>query len=253
MPAKAVAAAKSAGHRVLVIAITEARKRPLREADYGCSISLLKGAKIVETLARYKCDGVLLVGKFDKGIHGIDYSKMDEVTGSIVARFPGRADMDVGAVILEELEERGYPPVSQLEAFEQNIAPKGFIAGSVANQDTEKDIELGLKLARILADFDVGQTIVIKDGLVVAVEAAEHSDRCIQRAGRLVQGKKCVVKVARTDQDFRFDTPVVGTRTLRSMAKAQADLLVLEAGRCLIMDENFTDLADELGITVIGI
>lgn len=253
MPSKAVVAAQKAGHRVLVIAITEARKRPLRQADYGKAISLMKGAQIVKALNRYQCEGVLFVGKFDKGIHGIDFSKMDEVTASIVNRFPGRADMDVGAVILEEFQDRGFPPISQLEAFKRNIAPKGVIAGPAINADREKDIQLGKKLARVLADFDVGQTIVVKDGLVVAVEAAEHSDRCIQRAGRLIEGNKCVVKVARTKQDFRFDTPVVGVKTLRTMYKAKADLLAIEAGRCLIMDENFADLADDLKISVIGI
>ena len=253
MPLIAAGAAKQAGHRVIAIAIEEAGGKPPRTADVRIVRSLLNGAGIVRALSEHQCDGVLFAGKFDKGMHNLDLSKVDEVSGAMLARLPGRADMAIATVVLEELEARGFPPMSQLEAFSNNVAPQGLIAGPQMDPSRKGDVDLGLKVAGTVAAFDIGQTVVVRQGLVVAVEAAEHSDRCLRRAGRLVKGPMCVVKVARPDQDFRFDTPVVGSRTLRTMYGIGADLLAIEAGRCLIMDRDFKKLAEELRITVVGV
>ena len=252
-PARAVAAVKAAGHRVVAISIREAGGSLPKAADVKARISLLHGASIMRVLEENRCDGVLFVGKFDKGLHGMDLSQIDEVSGAMLARLPGRADMDIAAVVLEELQSRGFPPVSQLLAFAKNVTPQGSVAGPELENSRQSDIEMGLKVARAMADMDVGQTVVVKQGLVVAVEAAEHSDQCIRRAGALAKGGLCVVKVARPDQDFRFDTPVVGSKTLRTMHRAGADLLAVEAGRSLIMDRNFNDVAQKLSICVIGV
>jgi DUF1009 family protein len=252
-PAKAVTAAKKAGHRVVAIAVEEAGAMKLSMADAQEKGSLLRAGSIVSHLENHRCDAVLIVGKFDKGLHNLDFSDMDEVTGAILSRLPGRADMDIGAVVLEELEARGFPAMSQLNAFAENIAKAGRLAGPALDGSRQSDIDRGLTVARTIAGLDIGQTIVIKEGLVIAVEAAEHSDRCIERAGRLVDGPKCVVKVARPNQDFRFDTPVVGIETLKAMKEAEADLLAIEAGRCLILDEDFNKVADDLSISVVGV
>lgn len=252
-PEKAAMAAKKAGHKVVFIAISETETLPLANVDAGLSISLLKVGSIIESMNEHDCDGVLLVGKFDKGLHNLDFSQMDETAGQMMAKLPGRGDMDIGKLVLDEIELLGFEAVSQLEAFANNVAPKGHIAGPEIGESRFSDVELGLKIARAVAGFDIGQTVVLKEGLVVAVEGAEHSDKCIARAGELVPGEKCVVKVARPKQDFRFDTPVVGTETLQTMAKAQCNLLVIEAGRCLIMDNDFNELAEKLKISVLAV
>ncbi len=247
-PQRAAIAARDAGHKVVFIAITETDATFPEGADVALSISMLKIGAIIFAMKENGCDGVLLVGKFDKGLHNLDFSQMDETTASVMAKLPGRGDMDIGKLVLDELEEMGFEPVSQLVAFKKNVAPPGYIAGPQVDQSRQSDIDLGLEIARAIAGFDIGQTVVLKDGLVVAVEGAEHSDNCIARAGELVTGKKCVVKVARPSQDFRFDTPVVGNLTLKVMNDAHCDLLVKEAGRTLIMDHDFKDNANNLGI-----
>lgn len=251
--AKAAAAAKKAGHRVVFITISEAGGDPVEIADQNFSLSLTKVGDIIQTLQSTGCTGVLLTGKFDKGLHNLDLSEMDDIALELLQSLPGRADMDIGKVVVDFLESKGIPPISQLEAFAESVAPSGHIAGPPDDGARDNDVQLGLKVARTVAGFDIGQTVVIKQGLVVAIEAAEHSDQCINRAGDLIQGPKVVVKVARPDQDFRFDTPAVGNETLDAMEKAGADLLALEAGRTLILDEDFADTANRMGITVIGL
>lgn len=252
-PSKAVTSARRAGHKVVAITISESGGRLCRQADVSLFASLLKGAEIIAALEKHKCEGVLFAGKFDKRMHGLDLSQIDEVSGAMLMRLPGRADMQIAQVVLEELEDRGFPPVDQRVAFAQNVAAKGVLAGSAPQLEKQRDIDLGIEVARAVAGFDIGQTVAVCNGLVVAVEGAEHSDGCITRAGRLSAGPTTIVKVARPNQDFRFDTPVVGNQTLRTMNKAHADLLVIEAGRTLIMDDTFFDLAHRLDIAVIGV
>ena len=252
-PVKAVTDAKRSGFRVIYIPLKEVGAEASDDADVTAPASLIKTGTVIQALSENKADAVLLVGKFDKGLNGLDFSEADEVALAMMMRLPGRADMQIGAVVLEELEARGFPPVSQLEAFADRVAPKGMIVGDAVDPERQPDIDLGLEVARSLAKFDIGQTVVIRQGLVVAVEGAEHSDACILRSGQLVAPPLCVVKVARPEQDFRFDTPAVGKVTLDSMKQAGADLLAIEAGRSLIMDEDFVEHATELGIVVIGV
>jgi len=115
------------------------------------------------------------------------------------------------------------------------------------------DFEFGYRIADVVAGVDVGQTIVVKDKAVVAVEAMEGTDAVIARAGGLAGAGTRVVKVAKPAQDMRFDVPVVGVATIRAMQAAGADALSVDAGRALILDgDAFVQAADEAGIVVVG-
>jgi hypothetical protein len=124
-------------------------------------------------------------------------------------------------------------------------------------------------VARRLADFDIGQTVVIAESACVAVEAMEGTDAAIERAGQLVQSLNAqsnlkshedkttlsraltVVKIAKPKQDMRFDVPVIGVKTIETMARAGATCLSIDAGRCLLLDgEQIIHSADEAGIAV---
>jgi DUF1009 family protein len=115
------------------------------------------------------------------------------------------------------------------------------------------DFEFGYRIADTIAGLDVGQTIVVKDRAVVAVEAMEGTDAAIARAGQLAGAGARVVKVAKPQQDMRFDVPVVGVATIAAMQAAGADALTIDAGRTLILDgEDFIRAADRAGIVVVG-
>ena len=106
-------------------------------------------------------------------------------------------------------------------------------------------------MAKALGGMDIGQTVVVKNKAVMALEAIEGTDACILRGGKLARGGAVVAKVAKPAQDNRFDVPAIGSKTIESMIKVKASALVIEAGRTLIVDrEKALALADEHGITI---
>jgi len=160
-----------------------------------------------------------------------------------------------------ELKKDGIELVNSATFLEHLLPVPGLLAGPRPDKDAMQNIEFGWKAAKAIAGLDIGLTVVLKDNVVLAVEAQEGTDECIKRAGALLraggaeQGKRipglAVVKVARPDQDMRFDLPVIGSATLESMRAAGATILAIEAGKTLILDkESFVKTAADYGITV---
>jgi hypothetical protein len=172
-----------------------------------------------------------------------------------------KANAILGA-IAEELASDGIELVNSATLLEHLLIKPGLLAGKKLSGDSLKCAAFGWKAAKTLAALDIGLTVVLRDRVVVAAEAQEGTDACIRRAGEILRklrerGQKghalMVVKVARPDQDMRFDLPVAGAPTLRNMKACGADTLVLEAGKTLILGmEEFMAAAEETGITVFG-
>ena len=170
-------------------------------------------------------------------------------------------DKKAGAIftaIADEFAADGIEIVSSATLLEHLLVKPGLIAGKKPDADTLKTAAFGWKAAKTLAAFDVGLTVVLRDQVVLAAEGMEGTDACIKRAGEILKklGKGhplTVVKVARPDQDMRFDLPVAGASTLRAMAEAGAHTLVIEAGKTLILGmEEFLAAAKDTNITVLG-
>jgi DUF1009 family protein len=171
-------------------------------------------------------------------------------------------DMLLGA-IAEVLEDEGITLVSSTSFLEPMLAPAGVLTARGPDAAEVADIEYGLTVARGIAGFDLGQTVVIAAGACVAVEAMEGTDATVARAGsllgtledgdRTLARRLTVVKVAKPDQDMRFDVPVVGVPTVAAMRAAGATCLCVEAGRTLLFDrEAMVASADAAGITIVG-
>ena len=162
------------------------------------------------------------------------------------------------AAVEEEFAKDGMEIVSSATLLEHLLVKPGLISGKKPDADTLKTAAFGWKAAKALAAFDIGLTVVLRAQTVLAAEGMEGTDECIKRAGEILKklGKghpMTVVKVARPDQDMRFDLPVAGASTLRVMAAAGASTLVIEAGKTLILGmEEFLAAAKETGITVFG-
>jgi DUF1009 family protein len=135
------------------------------------------------------------------------------------------------------------------------LAPAGPIAGGALSARQLRDVEFGWQMAKQLGGLDVGQTVCVKDQAVLAVEAIEGTDECIRRAGELCrQGGFTVVKVAKPQQDMRFDVPTVGTGTLETIAAAGGRVLAIEADRTILLDAPlFRDAAGRLKLTVVAL
>jgi DUF1009 family protein len=171
-------------------------------------------------------------------------------------------DMLLGAVA-KVLEDEGIELLSSTAFLEPMLAPVGVLTERGPDEMERGDIQYGLKVARGIAGFDLGQTVVIAAGACVAVEAMEGTDATIARAGEIfrtlgeeastLERRLTVVKVAKPNQDMRFDVPVVGVPTIDGMRTAGATCLCVEAGRTLIFDrEAMVAAANAAGITIIG-
>jgi hypothetical protein len=171
-------------------------------------------------------------------------------------------DMLLGAVA-KVLGDEGIELISSTQFLEPMLAAEGVLTKRSPDDTERGDIAYGLTVARGLAAFDLGQTVVIAAGACVAVEAMEGTDATIARAGALfrtledaastLERRLTVVKVAKPNQDMRFDVPVVGLPTIETMHAAAATCLCVEAGRTLLFDrEAMIAAADEAGISVVA-
>jgi DUF1009 family protein len=170
--------------------------------------------------------------------------------------------MLLGAVA-KVLEDEGITLISSTAYLEPMLAPAGVLTQRAPDATERGDIEYGLTVARGIAGFDLGQTVVIAAGACVAVEAMEGTDATIARAGALframedeastLERRLTVVKVAKPKQDMRFDVPVVGVPTIEAMLAAGATCLCIEAGRTLLFDRAaMVTAADAAGIAIVG-
>jgi len=171
-------------------------------------------------------------------------------------------DMLLGAVA-KVLEDEGIELMSSTAFLEPLLAEEGVLTKRAPDEEERRNIEYGLGVARAVAGFDIGQTVVVAAQACVAVEAMEGTDATMERAGKLMASlgdgaatldrQLTVVKVAKPKQDMRFDVPVIGIRTVETMLAAGASCLSVEAGRTLLFDRiALVKRADELGMAIVG-
>ena len=181
-------------------------------------------------------------------------------------------DMLLGAVA-KVLGDEGIELISSTAFLEPLLADEGVMTRRAPDEDERKNMEYGLGVARAVAGFDIGQTVVVAAQACVAVEAMEGTDAAIERGGELMRSlqkdnggqdglgadastlarRLTVVKVAKPEQDMRFDVPVIGMRTVETMIRAGATCLSVEAGRTLLFDrEALLERAAAAGIAIVG-
>ncbi len=153
------------------------------------------------------------------------------------------------------LEQEGITLIDSTGFLKPHMAPEGRLTRRGLNGREAADLEFGRPIAHRIALMDIGQTIVVRDRAVVAVEAMEGTDETIRRAGRLVNRKDLtVIKVSKPNQDMRFDVPVVGPATVEQMIEAGATALVMDAARTLVLErDKLVELADRNGIALVGL
>jgi DUF1009 family protein len=154
--------------------------------------------------------------------------------------------------LINEFRAEGMDCVSALDLCPELLVCEGVLTRRGPTAAEEQDIQFGWKLAKEMGRLDIGQSVMVREGTVLAVEAIEGTDRAIQRAGELCgRSGFVVVKVAKPQQDMRFDVPTVGTATIETMRQAGAKALAIEAGKTILLDEAETiALADRYGIAL---
>jgi DUF1009 family protein len=159
----------------------------------------------------------------------------------------------LGALI-HQLEENGFHFLDSTQFLKNQLSLKGVLTRTQPTEEQRSDLEYGWKIAKVLADLEIGQTVVVKKGVIIALEGIEGTDRAILRGGELGGKGTVVVKAARSKQDMRYDVPVVGMETLQSLEKAKASVLGIEAEKTLILDkEAFLKQADRMKLVIVGL
>ncbi len=246
--------AQENGLRIVSIAFTDeidARLKPFVEKNY--SIGLAKSGKILKILEEEKIKDVLIVGKVEKKMI-FKPQLFDLETLKLILSFRTHQDKTVMLKIIEEIESRGFKVLDQMEYMKELYPGKGVLTRRQPTEKEMADIEFGFPIARYMADQEIGQTIVVKNKTVIAVEAVEGTDQTIERGCDLGQKGCVVVKVSRTSQDYRFDSPGIGLRTLERMIQGKASVVAVEAGRIMIVErDKVVEQADRAGISIVCI
>jgi DUF1009 family protein len=235
-PFLVAAAGRRAGRRVVAVAIKEETDPALAsEVDEIHWVSLGQLGRCIDALKGGGVREAVMAGqvKHKQIFAGIvpDLKMM-----GLLARLALKnTDSLIGAVA-DTLAREGIALLSSTALLQDQLATKGAMTRRRPSGDEVKDVEYGREVARALAGFDIGQTVVVKEQAVVAVEAMEGTDETIRRAGRIAGAGCTVVKVAKPRQDVRFDVPVVGPGTVTAMSEAKAHVLAVQAGETLLLD-----------------
>jgi DUF1009 family protein len=169
------------------------------------------------------------------------------------ATLPKRGDDRLLRALADWFLAQGVEIIAPGQLLAGCFAEAGLLAGPPASKDELADVAEGLRVARILGQADIGQTVVVREGAVLAVEAMEGTDECIRRAGALAS-RAVVVKVCKPGQDRRFDLPAIGPGTVVALADARARLLAVEAGVTIVMDRaELAAAAKKAKISVLGV
>ena len=171
----------------------------------------------------------------------------------LLAKLKQRNAESIFAAIADELSKIEVNLLPATTFLEDSIAPSGVIAGPKLSRREEDDVKLGWNVAREIARLDIGQTVIVKNGTVVAVEALEGTNEAIRRAGALARDGAVVVKVAKLNQDMRFDVPVIGVETIRVATDAGVRVIAVEAAKTLFLQRGeIADLARAASISIVG-
>src|SRR2546423_9471028 len=171
----------------------------------------------------------------------------------VLAKLKQRNAESIFTAIADELGKADVHLLPATSFLEDDMAAKGLIAGPKLSRAEEEDVDLGWNVAKQIAGLDIGQTIIVKNGTVLAVEAFEGTNDAIKRGGSLARESAVMLKVAKPNQDMRFDVPVVGIETIKVAADAKLRVIAVEAGKTLLLErEKVIDLAERSKISLIA-
>ncbi|MBA2736455.1 MAG: UDP-2,3-diacylglucosamine diphosphatase LpxI [Pyrinomonadaceae bacterium] len=253
-PFLVVEGAREQGASLSVVAIKEETDKRIEEvAEKVVWVGIGQLGKMISFFKKEVVTKVIMAGQV-KHVQIFSGSLPDVRMLKMLWNLPRRnTDALIGG-IADELAKEGIELIDSTYFMQEYLAREGVLSQRKPNEIETGNIEYGLYIANEIARLDLGQTIVVRAKACVAVEAMEGTDACVERAGKLANGKLTVVKVAKPNQDMRFDVPVVGVPTVETMIRAGATCLSVTAGKTLIFDkEKMLNLADDNKIAVVAV
>jgi len=257
-------AARAQGYDVVVAAIKE-ETFPEIETRGAASVhwlSLGELSRLIETFQREGVHRAVMAGQV-KHKQIFSSIKPDWRLAKLLLSLGTRNTDSLLGAVAKVLADEGISLENSTALLEPLLAKPGVLTRRKPTDEEQKNIACGRAVARHLAQYDIGQTVVIAESACVAVEAMEGTDATIERAGQIMRSLEgdastlsralTVVKIAKPNQDMRFDVPVVGTKTIEVMQRAGATCLAIDAGRCLLLDgDAILQAANNVQITIVA-
>lgn len=179
--------------------------------------------------------------------------KLDDEFQDLFKAIKDRKADTIFRAVADKLAGYNMKLIDSTFLIEEHLAPKGTLTKRAPTLSELDDITFGREVAKAMGAIDVGQTVVVKEKAIVAIEAMEGTDQTILRGGKIAQGGAVVVKMSKPEQDLRFDVPVIGLRTLKFMIKSKASCLAIEAKKTIIIDYNKTiQIANKNDICIVA-
>jgi hypothetical protein len=255
-PLEVARCAREGGVRVVCVALrgqTRAEIEPLVDG-----ITWIHPGEVGAGLAAFRAAGVrdvVMAGKVTKSdlFQNPEGLRLDAKASGLLSEVSDRKDDTLLGKLADFLETLGLHLLAQYALTPQLLPGEGVLTATRPSDAQRADIAFGFPIAKTIGDLDIGQTVVVKDRAVLAVEAIEGTDATIRRAGAIAPGA-CVVKVAKPSQDPRFDVPTIGPDTIAVLAEAKVGVLAFEAGATVVLERDVVVReADAHGIAVLGV
>ena len=246
--------ARNLGLSVVAIAVLPTVESDLAEAaSVYHQIGVGQLQLLIDTLRQEEVSQVTMLGKVTKELLFSGKVELDGRFQQLLASLPDQKDDTILLALVKALAQEGIQVADQTALLKMLLPQPGILTKRQPTEAELADMDFGLSMARAIGALDIGQTVVVKDKAVMAVEAIEGTDACIRRGGALAGDSGAVVaKAAKPQQDQRFDMPGAGPATIRSMIEAGASALALEAGKTLLVDRaEAIALADAHNITIV--
>lgn len=255
LPVEFLQAVKAQGYEVVCIALIPGIDPRLKElADVYYDINMAKLNKVIKTLVHEGVKEVTMLGKVTKewlfkGLRPPDMRGL-----RFLNRLRNRKDDTIMLAIVAELAEDGISVLDQTKYLKPLMPGPQVFTKKQPTEAQLRDVAYGFCTAKLLGGMDIGQTVVVKNQAVMALEAIEGTDECIRRGGKLGRGGAVVVKTAKPKQDPRFDVPAVGLQTLHSMMESGCSVLAIEAYRTLFVERDAViQEADRKGMVILSV
>lgn len=247
-------AAQDKGRQVVIAAHKGESASEIEEvADRLCWVKLGQLGKIIKFFKEENVTETVLLGTITKT--KIFKDILPDFKGlSLWNKIDVRQDDAILRAVAASLEKEGISVLESTIYLQDLLFPKGVLTRKKPTEAQFADIEFGWQMARAVGKLDIGQCVVVRNRTVLAVEAIEGTDAAIERGGALGKEDAVVVKVKKPGQDFRFDLPAIGTKTIESMQRVNARVLAVETGQALLFDaETVIVNADRAGIVIVGV
>lgn len=256
LPVAFAQAARGLGMEVVAVSLLEGVNSAISDvASVHKSINVARLGEVIAFLKEHGVEEVTMLGKVTKeilfqGTHAVP----DTLTMQLLANLPDKKDDTIMLAFVGALSQAGLKAFDQTALIKALMPGAGVLTKRAPEEAEMRDMVFALSMAKEIGRLDVGQTAVVKGGAVMALEAIEGTDACIERGGRLARCSAVVGKAAKPAQDMRFDVPAIGEQTIRSMIAVEAKALAIEAGRVLVVNQAaVVELADAHGISIVAV